>query len=149
MGKYILHTLLYWMIVCLFVWGLLSHSRIFHSYGDVTITGEGLQILTYVAHSWPLSSEGSLACHTYCDTGHKFIMVISRTCDTQTDCQAFSSGAVTTCFYNLGLSQLGFKHPTFRLWGQYSNPLCHSRGGCLCKNLFLCWLTFGLDSYTQ
>ena len=25
----------------------------------------------------PLSSEGSLACHTFCDTGHPFIMVIS------------------------------------------------------------------------
>ena len=25
----------------LFVWGFSSHSRIFHSYGDVTITGEG------------------------------------------------------------------------------------------------------------
>ena len=29
-------------------------------------------------HSWPLSSEGSLACHTYCDTGHPFILVISE-----------------------------------------------------------------------
>ena len=43
------------------------------------ITGEGLQILTnYARHSWPLSSEGSLACHIYCDTGHPFIMVIAR-----------------------------------------------------------------------
>ena len=56
---------------------LSSHSRIFHLYGDVTITGEGLQILNNARHSWPLSSEGSLACHTYCDTGHPFIMVIS------------------------------------------------------------------------
>ena len=62
----------------MFVCGLSSHSRIFHSYGDVTITGEGLQILTYARHLWPLSSEGSLACHTYCDTGHPFIMVISE-----------------------------------------------------------------------
>ena len=44
---------------CLFVWGFMSHSRIFHSYRDVTITGEGLQMLTY-------------------DTGHPFIMVISE-----------------------------------------------------------------------
>ena len=29
-----------------------SHSRFFHSYGDVTITGEGLQIFTYARHSW-------------------------------------------------------------------------------------------------
>ena len=29
-----------------FVWSLSSHSRIFHSYGKVTIAGEGLQIVT-------------------------------------------------------------------------------------------------------
>ena len=38
-----------------------SHSRIFHS----------------PRHSWQLSSEGSLACHIYYDTGHPFIVVIS------------------------------------------------------------------------
>ena len=65
--------------VCLFVClGLSSYSRNFHSYEDVTINGEGLQILTYVPHTWPLSSEDSLACHTYCDTGHPFIMVNSE-----------------------------------------------------------------------
>ena len=53
----------------LFVYGVLSsHSRIFHSYGDVTIADEGLQILTYARHSWPWSSEGSLTCHTYWPT---------------------------------------------------------------------------------
>ena len=31
-----------------------------------TIAGEGLQILTYTRHSWPLVSEGSLTCHIYC-----------------------------------------------------------------------------------
>ena len=51
-------------------------SRIFHSYGDVTITSEVLQILTNAQHLWPLSSESSLAFHTYCDTGHPFIVVI-------------------------------------------------------------------------
>ena len=34
--------------------------------------------LTYTRHSRQLSSEGSLACHTYCDTWHPFIMVISE-----------------------------------------------------------------------
>ena len=34
------------------------------------MTGEGLQILTYARHLWSLSSEGSLACHTYRKTGH-------------------------------------------------------------------------------
>ena len=42
---------------CLFDWSLSSHFRIFHSYGDITITGEGLQTLTFAQHSWPLSSE--------------------------------------------------------------------------------------------
>ena len=43
--------------------GFSYHSRIFHSFGDVTIPGEGLHILTCTRHSWPLSSEGSLKCH--------------------------------------------------------------------------------------
>ena len=38
----------------------------------------GLQISTYTRHSWPLISEGSLACHTYCDKDQPFIMVISE-----------------------------------------------------------------------
>ena len=65
------------LFVCLFVlfvWSL-SHSQ---QYGDVTIAGKGLQILTYARHSWPLSNEGSLICHTHCDTGLPFIMVISE-----------------------------------------------------------------------
>ena len=34
----------------LFVWSFSSHSRIFNSYGEVTFTGEGLQILTRDTH---------------------------------------------------------------------------------------------------
>ena len=74
---FFLRVVLYSLFV-MFVWGFSSHSKIFHSYGDVTIIGEGLQILTYARHLRPLNSEGSLACHTYCDTGHPFIMVISE-----------------------------------------------------------------------
>ena len=58
--------------------GVIGPLDIFHSYGNVTITIEGLQIVTYAWHSWPLNSEGSLACNTYCDAGHPFIMVISE-----------------------------------------------------------------------
>ena len=57
--------------VCLFV---CFYS--FHSYGDDTIAGEGLQILIYGRHSWPLSVEGFLTCHTYCDTGLPIILFI-------------------------------------------------------------------------
>ena len=54
----------------LFVFSFSSHSRIFHSFGDVTIAGAGLQILTCARHLWPLSSEGSLVFHTFSDRGH-------------------------------------------------------------------------------
>ena len=64
------------LFVSLFVWDFSSHLRFFNSYGDLTITSEGLQILTDARHSSTLSSEGSLACHTFHDTGHPFIMVI-------------------------------------------------------------------------
>ena len=58
-------------IVCLSHWN-------FHLYGNVTITSEALQILTYARHSLSSSSEGSLAYRTYCNTGNLFIMVISE-----------------------------------------------------------------------
>ena len=66
------------LFVYLFFWSFSSHSRIFHLFGDVPIAGEGLQNFTYARHSGPLSSEGSLACDTYCYTWHPFIMVISE-----------------------------------------------------------------------
>ena len=51
-----------------------------------------------------------------------------RTPDTHTFFQAFGSGAVTNCLKDLGLSRLGFEHPTFRLRGERSYRLrnrCH------------------------
>ena len=62
-----------------------------------------------------IDGESSLAYHSYCDTGYHFIMVISR--NIHTYCRAFGNGAVPTCFNDLGLSRLGFEHPTFRLRG--------------------------------
>ena len=53
----------------LFVWGFKSHSRIFHSYWDVKYYWWRASNFDLYWHSWPLSSEGSLACHTYCDMG--------------------------------------------------------------------------------
>ena len=38
------------------------------------------------------------------------------------------SGAVTKCFYDLGLSQMGFEHKSFRLRGERSYPLHYHRG---------------------
>ena len=76
-------------------------SRNFHSYGDVTITGEVLQILTYARHFRPSSSEGSLACPTYCDTGasvyngHLWGPVRPRNINLQ--CWKYSSFVVSIC----------------------------------------------------
>ena len=58
-------------------------------------------------------------------------MVISEDPWHNTFCWAFSSGAVITSFYDLGLSGLGFEHPTVRLRGERTNPLRQRRG----KNL--------------
>ena len=41
----------------LFVWGLSSHSRIFHLFGYITVNGEGLQILTYIYSAYVHLSE--------------------------------------------------------------------------------------------
>ena len=73
----------------------LSHQRIFHSYGDIIITGEELQILTYAQLSQQMSSEGSLVCHTSCYMGHPFMIWWSslRNPDTLTYCSAIGSGA--------------------------------------------------------
>ena len=121
------------MFVCLGVFVPLEFFT--HTdYGDVTIGDEELQILTYawnLLFALPLSSEGSLACQIFCDTGHPFIMVICE--DPWQSYQAFSNGAVTTYFYDLGLSQLGFEHPTFRLRGKLSNQLRHRRGKFACN----------------
>ena len=112
-------------IMVLFVWGLSSHSRIFHSCGDVNIADEGLQILIYAWQLWPLSGEGSLASHTYFDTGHPFIMVISE--------DPWHSHLLTivwllSCHYvylfnDLGQPQLGFEHLNFLFRGERTNWL--------------------------
>ena len=79
------------------VWDFSSHSRIFHSFGNVTIAGEGLQTVTYARQLWPLSSQGSLTCNTYCDTSQPFIVVMSED-PGHSHFLVFRSGAVFTCF---------------------------------------------------
>ena len=48
-----------------------------------------------------------------------------KTRDIHTYCRVFGSEAVTICLNDLGMSRLGFEHPTFRLRYQRSNPLRH------------------------
>ena len=92
-------------IKCRFLEICLSFFVIFHWYGDINIAGEGCKFWPMLArHSWPLSSEGSSDVHIYC--------------------RALSNGAVNTCFYDIGLSRLGFEHQTFRLPGERLGWLC-------------------------
>ena len=53
-------------------------SGVYRHMETLRFTGEGLQVLIHARHSLPLSSQGSLACHTYCDTDHPFIIFISE-----------------------------------------------------------------------
>ena len=104
---------------CLFVSSFSSTMMIFQAYEDVTIIGEKLQILTYTRHLWPLNSKVSLAWHTYCGTGYPFIIVTFVNPWHSHLLPNVVSGAVTTCFNDLGLSRLGFEH------------LIYLRGECL------------------
>ena len=118
----------------LLVWlGFSYHSKNFHSYGHVTITGEGLQNFINAQHLWQLCSEGSLACHTYCDTGHTFIMVNSKEPWHSTPIADISLAVELSLpvFYDLGLSKLGFEHSTFRMLGERSNRRRFRRGLCI------------------
>ena len=115
------------LFVCLFVWSLPSHSRIFHSNGDVTTADEGLQILTNARHSSPMSSEGSLTSHTQCDMGLPFIMVIC-----QDPCHSQLMPSVLQWsyhyqFYDFGLSRPGIE-PRAPACEANALPLTH-RGG--------------------
>ena len=115
------------MLVFFVCVGYSSHLRI-HSYGEVTITGEGVQILSYAQHSWPLSSEGSLACHTYYDTGQPFMMVISEDPWHSHLLPSFWQWSCHYLFLRLRSTVAGIRTPNFRLRGERSNRLSHRLG---------------------
>ena len=118
----------YFCLLVLFVCGFTSLSTIFHSYGEVTSTGERLQMLTYAWYSWQLLSEGSLSIHTYSDMGYPFIMVIHQDpYDTHTCCRSFVSGDATTFFNDLKLPRPGIDSRSFTCEAK-TLPLNH-RGG--------------------
>ena len=113
------------LFVCL-LWGgvvpLKNFSHIWRSYHYWRRAAN----LTYTRNSCQLDSECSSACHTYCDTGHPFIIVTSNkwalvfwhgeSCCGGSRCHR---GPVTlsptNCFYDLSLSE--------RKWPDVSS--CH------------------------
>ena len=110
-----------------FVWGFSTHSWVFHSYGDVIITGENLQIHVYSAlmtiEQWGFFSVPHLLWH-----GASVYNL--RTHNTRTYCRAFGSRAVPTCFYDLDLSQFWIEYSTFRLRNERSNPDFEKKKRC-------------------
>ena len=84
---------------------------IFGGVGGLGLSSQS-KFFQWFLKSWNfLSNEGSLACHTYCDTGHPFIMVISE--------DLWHSHL----FPSFSIKELSLEpgHPTFRV--QSSNPL--------------------------
>ena len=63
------------------------------------------------------------ACHTYCDTGHRFIFSSPR--DTHNSYQALSIGAVITCFTTCIFRGWDSKNPTSRMRVHRFNRLRH------------------------
>ena len=94
----------------------------------------------------PLSSEGSLACHTYFNTGHPFIMVISEDpWHSHLYCQTFSSGAFTTYFYDLSLSRLEFEHQPFACGANTLTDCATAAVACI-RNLLVICVTHSLPT---
>ena len=60
-------------LVCLVLIGVYCPSREFFTHMEMSpLPMKGCKFW-HARHSWPLSGEGSLACHTYCDMGHPFL----------------------------------------------------------------------------
>ena len=72
------------------------------------------------------------------------LVLSPRTGNTHTYCRAFSCGAVIIWFYDLGLSRQRFEHPTIRLRGQSSIPLCerHGQSPIEIKDLLSCYVNY-------
>ena len=109
----------------LFVCGFTSHSRIFHTWRrhhyrwsatnfDLSLALMAIQRATPMWHRATVYN------------GH-----LPKTRNTHICCQVFGSGPVTTCFYDFGLSWLGFEHHTFCMQGPCSSRLHHCDGWTL------------------
>ena len=97
--------------------------------------GDGLQSLNYARHSLSLSSGSFLACHIKCDTKNSLIMV--RGPVTLTPFAERLAAELSSLFYDLYLSRLGFEHPNFRMLDERSNRLHHRRSSVKCKQLLV------------
>lgn len=86
--------------------------------------------LGYLWQEFPWSKDipELLACHTYSNTRHPFIMVLSKN---HGHSHLLTGVRQWSCHYlfifDLSLLQLGFKHSIFCMRGERFNPLCQNR----------------------
>ena len=110
-------------IICLFVWCFSSHARNFHSYGYVTIAGYLCSALMSIEH-WGFFKVPQLLWHgASVYNGHPEGPVTLTHI-----AERLAAELSLPVFYAFGLSQLGFEHPTFHIWGERSNQLRHRCG---------------------
>ena len=100
-----------------------SNKRIFHSFGDVTITCEGLYSALMAIKQRGFFSMPHLLWHRA--SFNEGCLGGSVPC---------TRDAVTTCYTDLGLLQLGLEHPTFCMRHERFNWLPHHGFFHLLKN---------------
>jgi hypothetical protein len=89
--------------VCLFVRFQL-HEQFFSNLATVTITDDREANLDFCLALTAFRSEGSLTCHTCCDTGPPFLRSYSILTP---ECRAVGDGAITTYFKRLRFDAAG------------------------------------------
>ena len=128
-------------------------NRFFTNFHEFTMRGGFFfvclgvsQILTYARHLRPLSSEGSLACHLYCDTGHPFKMVMSEDPWHSHVLPSVWQWRCNYLFSRLGSITAGIRSPNLSLAGRTLLPaaaLFNEKKICSRKRLIDTSLDFG------
>ena len=131
------------LFLCLF--GVFfSNSRVYHSFGDVAITGKGLHISMFARHLWPLNSEGSLLGNNYCGKGHSFKMGIPEVL-WHSHWQEFWQLRCHYPFYRLSGWDSNIQHPT--CWANtLSNCATDAVHADRCVCLILCLVFCSLEN---
>ena len=108
---YVYHTEVYHTHTHTFELVFSSHSRFFHSFGDVTITDEGLKFLPIfgIHGHWAVRVLKSVDVTPTATRANLLLWSSPRTRSTYNCCRVFGSVAVITCFKDFGLSRPGIE----------------------------------------
>ena len=123
------HSLL--LFVCLFVWGFRSIWEFFTNLETSPLPVKGCKLWHYDYNSTLAIEQWWRGFKRASPTVSRYIRLkwsSLRNHDIYTCCWAFSSGAVTTCYNDIGLSRPGFEHTTFQMrekrikWEEHTAP---------------------------